>query len=56
MKKTICMILLAMFMFSVIPACSWMGKETGKATETVKQAPDDFKQGYEEGKQEVKGN
>ncbi|MBI9112183.1 hypothetical protein [Maridesulfovibrio ferrireducens] len=54
MSKLICSIMLAMFLFSVIPACTWMGKQTGKVTESVKESPDDFKEGYEQGKQEIK--
>ncbi len=56
MRSNICLILLAMFLFLSIPACSWMGRQTGKATESVKQASKDFEAGYEAGKQEVRNN
>ena len=52
MKRIAVMVMLAVFFSCTMTGCSWMGRQTGKAVEKVKQAPDDFMEGYEQGKQE----
>lgn len=45
---------IAVFSLPCFTGCTWMGKESGEAVETVKEAPQDFGKGYDQGTEEAK--
>lgn len=51
LKKFLALFLVALFACSVMASCNTMGRATGEAVKGIKNAGDDFEQGYEEGSQ-----
>lgn len=47
-------VFIAVFTLPCFTGCTWMGKKSGEAVETVKEAPQDFDKGYDQGQDEVK--
>jgi len=49
LKKIAAAVLITAFLITGLGACHSVGKATGKAVKTIKEAPGEFKEGYEEG-------
>lgn len=47
-KKTLALIMLLLFVAAQAAGCSWMGRTTGKAVNSIEKGADKFEKGYEE--------